>query len=113
MPVLPGIGAVPVTETDAQAAARQLYMGLSVMEGWISTFEEDPGKALAHLTMLGLLMAQKCQQLTEGVIDERDPNGERRFFSLDGGLFRSTGAVVQFDRDFLTILDTAREEADR
>lgn len=96
--------------SEISGIQQDLRNGLAVMTDWVAVVETDPGKALAHLTWLGLAMAQKCQELSEHVVDEVEGNAERRFFSLDGGLFRSNGSVVTLSREFFTILSMPTDE---
>lgn len=80
-----------------------LRTGLEAIESWLPTLETDPGKALAYLTWLGLQFASRCQVMAEHVIDEVDDSGKRRFYSMEGALFRSTGTVVTVDPEFFNI----------
>lgn len=98
-----------MSEDYAQEVARDLRTGIATLNDWVPLIESDPGKALAHMTWLGLALAQKCQELSESVIDELAETAERRFFSMDGALFRSNGSVVTASREYFTILDLPEE----
>ena len=99
-----------MVENDAAVIQRHIRAGLKVMDAWVQEMENDPGKALAFLTHLGLGLAEECQKLSESVIDMVEGNAERRFHSLDGGLFRSNGSVVTLSADHFTILNAPTGE---
>lgn len=98
-----------MTEDYGQRVARELRTGLAVMNDWAARVEEEPGKALAYLTWLGLALAQNCQGLTEDVVTVGE-NGESLFFSMDGALFRSNGSVVTLSREYFTVLSLPTDE---
>lgn len=76
---------------------------IGYLTGWIDRMDDDPGVALAHLTWLGLSIAQNAQSLAEDVVG--DEPADSRFLSLDGALFDSYGNAVTFEREYFTILN--------
>jgi hypothetical protein len=90
-----------VTEHEETAAAVTDELGgaLTAFAQHLEVMESDPGAALAHLTWLGLSLANRCQVLSGNVVPAQEGiTEEYRFLSLPGALFNSFGKLVTLER---------------
>lgn len=76
--------------------------GADFLTGWMERLDDDPGKSLAHITWLGLAIAQQAQAMAEHVVSEAGTDAV--FYSLQGALFNAHGQALTYEREHFTIL---------